>query len=137
MDVALARVMKNLLLVDDEENVLVGMGRYFRLAGFHVDCARDREEAEALLSRTSYDAAIVDLCLSPGHGPEGMEIIGRVRARCPASRIVVLTAFGSAESQAEAQRRGADLCMQKPRPLLEIHQELRKLLEPTEVTGRQ
>jgi two-component system OmpR family response regulator len=121
--------MKKLLLVDDEENVLVGMGRYFRLAGFHVDCARDEEEAEAFLSRGSYDGAIVDLCLSPGSGPAGLDVIGGVRKRCPATRIVVLTASGSPESQAEAHRRGADLCLQKPRPLVEIHQALRKLLD--------
>jgi two-component system OmpR family response regulator len=121
--------MKKLLLVDDEENVLVGMGRYFRLAGFHVDCARDQEEAEAFLSRASYDGAIVDLCLSPGPGRAGLDVIGGVRKRCPATRIVVLTASGSPESQAEAHRRGADVCLQKPRPLVEIHQELRKLLD--------
>jgi DNA-binding response OmpR family regulator len=122
-------VMQKLLLIDDEENVLIGMGRYFRLSSFHVDCARDREEAEALLSRVVYDAAIVDLCLTPGRDTEGLEVIDLVRTRCPASRVVVLTAFGSAESQAEARRLGADLCLQKPRPLREIHQVLRKLLD--------
>jgi len=128
--------MKKLLLVDDEENVLVGMGRYFRLAGFHVDCARDQEEAEALLSRGSYDGAIVDLCLSPGRGPAGLDVIGGVRKRCPATRIVVLTAYGSPESQAEAHQRGADVCLQKPRPLAEIHQELGKLLDESAGTSR-
>jgi DNA-binding response OmpR family regulator len=128
MDAATAMHMERLLLVDDEENVLTGMSRYFRQAGFHVDCARDRGEAEALLSRVSYDAAVVDLCLAPGRGPEGLEVIALVRTRCPASRIVVLTAYGSAENEVEARRRGADLCLQKPRPLLEIHQRLRELL---------
>jgi two-component system OmpR family response regulator len=121
--------MERLLLVDDEENVLIGMRRYFRLAGFHVDCARDQEEAEAFLSRGSYDGAIVDLCLWPGRGSAGLDVIGGMRKRCPATRIVVLTASGSSESQAEAHRRGADICLQKPRPLVEIHQELRRLLD--------
>jgi len=121
--------MKKLLLVDDEQNVLVGMRRYFQLASFHVDCARDPEEAEAFLSRGSYDAAIVDLCLWPGRGSSGLDVIGGVRKRCRGTRILGLTASGSPESQAEAHRRGADLCLQKPRPLQEIHRELRKLLD--------
>jgi two-component system OmpR family response regulator len=121
--------MKKLLLVDDEENVLIGMRRYFRLAGFHVDCARDQEEAEAFLSRGSYDAAVVDLCLWPGRGSSGLDVIGGVRERCRGTRFLVLTASGSPESQAEAHRRGADLCLQKPRPLEEIHRELRRLLD--------
>jgi DNA-binding response OmpR family regulator len=122
--------MKKLLLVDDEENVLIGMRRYFRAAGFHADCARDPDEAEAFLSQGSYDAAIVDLCLWPGRDSPGLDVIGEVRKRCPDTRIVVLTAYGSPESEAEAYRRGAHLCLQKPRPLVEIHEELRKLLDP-------
>jgi DNA-binding response OmpR family regulator len=124
--------MKKLLLVDDEESVLIGMRRYFQLAGFHVDCALDQEEAEAFLSEGSYDAAIVDLCLWPGRGSSGLDVIGGVRERCRSTRILVLTASGSPESQAEAHRRGADLCLQKPRPLAEIHEELRKLLDEGE-----
>jgi DNA-binding response OmpR family regulator len=127
-NVALRIAVYRLLLVDDEENVLVGMGRYFRLAGLQVDCARNREEAEALLSRTSYDAAIVDLCLEAGGGPEGLDVIGRLHSTSPGTRILVLTAYGSAETEAQARSLGADLLLNKPRPLREIHRELRRLL---------
>ena len=122
-------LMEKLLLVDDEENVLIGMGRYFRALGYSVDCARGPEEADALLFLRSYSAAIVDLCLSARQGAEGLDLIDRLRRRCPATRILVLTAFGSAETEAEARRLGADLFLQKPRPLQELHGELLKLLD--------
>lgn len=115
---------KRLLLVDDEENVLVGMRRYFKSAGFDVDCAAEREEAEALIDHVDYAAAIVDLGLTAGHGPDGLQVIQRLRQRCPHARILVLTAFGNPETRDEALRLGADAFCQKPRPLAEIHQAL-------------
>lgn len=112
--------MKRLLLVDDEHNVLVGMDRYFRIQGFDVDCAREREEAEAMLAEGGYDAVLVDLSLTAGHGPDGFEVVQAARDFCPHSRIVVLTALGATEIQQEAYRLGADVFLQKPRPLAEI-----------------
>lgn len=115
--------------MDDERNVLLGMRRYFRAAGFEVDCAAEREEAEALLAETTpYDAVVVDLRITAGHGPDGLRLIGCAREWCPAAGIVVLTAFGSAEIQAEALRLGADAFFQKPQPLAEIRGTLETLL---------
>jgi DNA-binding response OmpR family regulator len=112
--------MKRLLLVDDERSVLVGMNRYFRIQGFEVDCAREREEAEALLAEGGYDAVLVDLSLTAGLGPDGFEVVQAARDFCPHSRIVVLTALGATEIEKEAYRLGADVFLQKPRRLAEI-----------------
>lgn len=120
--------VQKLLFVDDEENVLVGMRRYFRSLGFDVDCASEREEAEALAANVRYDGVVVDLCLTTGHGPDGLEVIRWVREHSPSARILVLTAFGAAETQREALKLGADLFLQKPRPLEEIHHALAGLL---------
>jgi DNA-binding response OmpR family regulator len=122
--------VKRLLLVDDEQNVLVGMRHYFRAAGFAVDCASEREEAEALLSSVRYDAVLVDLNLTAGRGPDGLNVIPSARDNCRDARIVVLTACGSAEREAEARRLGADAFMQKPQPL----DKVREALEGTAAT---
>jgi DNA-binding response OmpR family regulator len=119
-----ANAQRRLLLVDDEENVLVGMRRFFSACGFEVDCASEREQAEALLAEHAYDAMIVDLGLTTGKGPDGLEIVRLGRRICPKARIVVLTAFGSAEMETEARSRGADVFLQKPRPLPEIRRAL-------------
>lgn len=120
--------MRRILLVDDEENVLVGMRRYFRAAGFEVDCAREREEAEALLQHVHYDCMVLDLCLTPAHGADGLDVIGFVRERCPWVRVVVLSASGAPERRAEATRLGADLYLRKPQPLSCVHSAIGTLL---------
>ncbi|MCL4818726.1 MAG: response regulator [Vicinamibacteria bacterium] len=122
--------MARLLLVDDEENILTGMRRYFVAHGFLVDCAGEREEAEALVRHTRYDAAVVDLCITQGHGPDGLGVIAAIREHCPAARILVLTAIGASDTHDEALRLGADRFLQKPQPLDHVLATLRDLMVP-------
>jgi DNA-binding response OmpR family regulator len=116
-----------ILLVDDEEPILSALHEYFTALGYAVDCAREMEEAEALLANVQYQAVMADLRLTGSHGAEGLEIIGYVKERCPWTRIIVLTAYGSEEVEAEARRRGADAFLYKPRPLSELAEILATL----------
>jgi len=115
-------VAQRLLLIDDEEPILFALREYFNAYGYDVDCAREMEEAEALLANVPYAAVIADLRLTGSHGAEGLEIIGYVRERCPWTRIIILTAYGSPEVEAEARRRGVDSFLHKPKPLPEVAQ---------------
>jgi len=112
--------MKRLLVVDNEETILFALGRYFKRAGFEVDCARELEEAEALASYTPYDLVIADLSLSADGSTEGLEIVRHVRRYCPGARMIMLTGFATPVIEREAYRRGADVFLRKPRPLAEI-----------------
>jgi DNA-binding response OmpR family regulator len=120
--------VRRLLVVDDEEHILLGMRRFFEASGFEVDCASERSEADALARHRSYDAVIVDLGLTPGHGPDGLELIPSLREHCPAARILVLTAVGVADTRDEALKLGADRFLQKPQPLDRILGVFRELL---------
>ena len=96
------------------------MREYFATMGYEVDCARETQEAEALLAENRYDLAILDLRLSGTSGAEGLDVIESVRALSPQTRIILLTAYGSREIEAEARRRGADAFLHKPKPLAEV-----------------
>ena len=113
-------MMKRMLIVDDEESILFALSDFFSTQGFEVDCARELEEAEALLSSHSYTVAIADLRLTGINGTEGLELISYVREKSPGTKVLLLTAYGSQEIQAEATRRGVDAFLQKPKPLAEV-----------------
>ncbi len=117
-----------MLIVDDEESICFSMGEYFKLQGYQVDCAQEREEAEALLAKDGYSIVIEDLRLGGINGTEGLEIVEQIRERHPATRIVVLTAYGSSEMEAEARKRGAHAFLRKPKPLSDIAQVVLGLL---------
>ncbi len=113
-------ITHRILIVDDEEPILFAMREYFATKGYDVDCARETQEAEALLAANRYSLAILDLRLTGTQGAEGLDIIGSLRARSPKTRIILLTAYGSREIEAEARRRGADAFLHKPKPLSEV-----------------
>jgi DNA-binding response OmpR family regulator len=121
--------MERLLIVDDEEPILIAMQEYFRTPGYQVDCARELEEAEALLSKVSYSLVVADLRLTGIYGVEGLELIGYIRQRCPNTRMIVLTAYGTPEIEKEALRLGVDAFLYKPKPLPALAQIVVALLE--------
>lgn len=121
--------LPRLLIVDDEESICFSMSEYFQHHGYQVDTARDMEEAEKLIESTDYRVIIQDLRLGVNRNPDGLEIIKLVHRRHPDTRIIVLTAYGSAEMEDEARQCGADAFLRKPKPLSQVAQVVQGLLE--------
>lgn len=121
--------MPRLLIVDDEEAICFSMSEYFSLHGYKVDTARDMEEAETLLGSSEYKVVIQDLRLSLTNNSDGLEMIRTIREHNPQTRIIVLTAYGSAEVEDEARRCGADAFLRKPKPLSQVAQVVQGLIE--------
>lgn len=118
----------SLLLLDDETDILNGVARFFGARGFRVDCATEREAAEALLAHNCYDCVILDLGLGVAPGTEGLELVPFVRDHRPAAAVIVFTAYGSPAIEAEALRRGAHAFLQKPLPLKRLAEVVDRLI---------
>jgi len=126
-----------LLVVDDEESICFSMKEYFTMQGHRVDTAREREEAQRLIEATNYQVVIQDLRLDPAQIPEGLEMVKFICRQNPHARIIVLTAYGSAEMEEEALRCGADAFLRKPKPLSQVAQVVQGLIEsPPKPTAR-
>jgi DNA-binding NtrC family response regulator len=126
---------RRLLVVDDEVAIAFALGEYFQLLGYRVDCAHERAEAEALVACRRYEVVIADLRLSWLDHCGGLELLADIHQRQPNARLVVLTAYGSAELRAEAGRRGIHAFLDKPRPLAAIAQVVEGLLPPPPADG--
>jgi len=124
--------MQKLLVVDDEESICFSMSEYFSLHGYQVDCAQTREEAESLLGVKGYSLVIEDIRLGGINDTEGLDVIEYIRQHHPKTRIIVLTAFGSSEMEAEARQRGADVFLRKPKPLSDLAQVIFGLIGTAE-----
>jgi DNA-binding NtrC family response regulator len=121
--------LPRLLVVDDEEAICFSMSEYFSLHGYKVDSARETEEAEKLLGTSEYKVVIQDLRLSLTSRTDGLEMIRTIRQHNPQARIIILTAYGSAEVEDEARRCGADAFLRKPKPLSQVAQVVQGLIE--------
>ena len=122
-------VTRRLLIADDEKAILFAMRDYFDALGYEVDCAQDSERALSLLEAHRYAVVIADLRLTKDAPAEGLDLVTRVRDRWPATRTIILTAYGSSEMEARARRIGVDAVLQKSERLTDVAEIVRWLSE--------
>lgn len=120
-------VKQRILLVEDDHQLRAALAKHFAKEGFTVDCAGEREEAEALMSCVDYTLLITDLGLTP-FGLNGFDVLESTRDRYPRPKIVVLTGKGNAAVESEAKFRGVDVFLTKPQSLKSISEIVGKLL---------
>ena len=98
--------MIRVAIADDHAVVRQGLRTFLELQDEIevVGEAADGEEAVALVARTVPDVALIDLVMPR---VDGIEAIRRIRERCPATRILVLTSFADDHTVLPAVRAGA------------------------------
>jgi two-component system response regulator RegA len=101
----------SVLLVDDDEVFRERLARAFAARGFEVGTAGDHAAAVAAARADSPELAIVDMRMP---GPSGLEVVRDLHAIDPATRILVLTGYGSIATAVEAMRLGATTYLPKP-----------------------
>ncbi len=94
---------KRILIVDDEESVVFFLGENLSNLGaeYEVKTACSGEEALEKMSVHHFDLVITDLRMP---GVDGLELVEQVRAHYPQTRLILMTAFGSDQVEAEARR---------------------------------
>ena len=99
------------LIVDDDEPFRERLARALRERGHGVTTARDHASALAAARADSPEYAVVDLRMP---GRSGLEVVRDLRAVDPATKIVVLTGYGSIATAVDAVRLGALNYLPKP-----------------------
>ena len=102
---------RSILIVDDEAPLRERLVRAMRDRGLDARGAADADQAIAAAREDSPELAVVDLRM-PGRG--GLELVRELLAIDPATRVVVLTGYGSIATAIEAIRIGAVHYLQKP-----------------------
>jgi DNA-binding response OmpR family regulator len=113
-------VRRSMLLVEDRLTISFALSDYFRALEWDVECAADVAQAQAALERRRFDLMIADLSLSEPGSIDGLELTRRVRHQWPRTRTIILTAYGTAETERVARRMGVDAFLHKPAPLAEL-----------------
>ncbi len=101
-----------ILVVDDEHSMREMVSILLRRHGYEVITANSGSEAIALFeSGEQFDLIVTDLLMDHGGG---IEVLSAVKAGKSGSEVIVVTAFGTAESAVEAMKKGAFDYVTKP-----------------------
>ncbi|MHC4133366.1 MAG: sigma-54-dependent transcriptional regulator [Planctomycetota bacterium] len=119
----------NLLIVDDDPALRLGLGASLQTEGYRVQEADSLAAARARLRLAPPAAVLLDLQLTDG---TGLELLPALKESWPDVPVVMMTAHGSIDSAVLAMQRGAYTYLQKPLHTEELFVVLRQAME----TGR-
>ena len=100
-----------ILIVDDEENIRLTLSLCLQADGHTVAAAGTVQAALVEVSQRAFELIFLDLRLGMENG---LDLIPRLLAENPWSKIVVITAYASVETAVEAMKRGATDYLPKP-----------------------
>ena len=104
-------IKAKLLIVDDNEGVRHLVSRWLERAGFAVEEARDGAEAVAMVRRNPPDVILADIRMPK---MDGIELARVVKSEYPQVKIILMTAYSSPQTIAQARREGVDDYLEKP-----------------------
>lgn len=100
-----------ILVIDDEPDHRTTLRGILERTAAVVETYGEPAEALAAVEREPFDVAICDLRLP---GADGLEVMAELLARQPRLPVVILTAYPTSASCAEALQRGAAAYLEKP-----------------------
>ncbi len=117
---------KNLLVIDDEENMRHMLSVMLGRSGYQVDTASDGMEALQMIESTFYDFILCDIKMP---NLDGMQFLKSAQDKLRASTVIVMSAYGSIDTAIEAMKLGAYDYISKPFKSDEVHLALKKAEE--------
>ena len=118
--------MKNILIVEDETNVRESLRNWLVELGCQVEVTSDGEEALKKISEKEFDAVILDLRLP---GKDGLQVLREARLKKPKLNGIIITAYPTVATMAEAIEIGAVDFLSKPINLSKLEKLIQEKTE--------
>ena len=99
------------LVIDDDAVVGRSFDRVLSGKGYEVSTALSGEDALHTMENKEFDVVFTDIKMP---GMDGLEVTERIKAKCPWTPVVVVTGYGTPESEARASVLGASGFVRKP-----------------------
>ncbi len=115
----------HILIIDDEEAICVSLTYTFE-DDFQVFTATNTRDGLAYLQQYPIDVVLLDLKIG---NESGIQFLDTIALHAPASRVIMMTAYGDIESSVQAMRKGAYAYIEKPLNMEELKLLINKLLE--------
>lgn len=117
--------MKNILVVDDEELFLHGLGNALQSAGAAVTVVETGKAALQELVSTPYHLCFLDICLPD---IDGLEILKRIKEISPRTRVIMMTAGVVTMAMQASIEKYAYMFLTKPFDLIQVRMLTKSIL---------
>jgi len=117
---------KQILVVDDSADARRGLLLYLNAEKYEVQEAESGERAIELIKQNNYNLVLTDLKMQV---IDGLGVLKEVKNLHPQTEVIVMTAYGSAESAVEAMKLGAYDYILKPLNMDELELLIKRCLE--------
>jgi CheY-like chemotaxis protein len=114
-----------LLVVEDDREMRSLICDELWDLGLQIKEAADGDEALQMVLDSQPDLILTDLRMPAG----GFDYVARLRTLAPACPIILMTAFGDANTKAEALQRGVAAYFDKPVRMQEVRSAIKQLLD--------
>jgi len=125
--------VKKVLIVDDEEDVLLMLGKRLTASGYSVITATNGKDAIALAKSQHPDIIVLDIIMPE---MDGGEVMAELKEH-PSTRsipVILLTAlFSKAEEEKYGSMAGGNITLAKPLDAEKLLEQMKKLLGSTAV----
>ena len=105
------------LLIEDDASIVGGLRKELQAEGYEVAVAERGDDGLVQAQAQSFDVVITDLKIP---GLSGLELVEQLHATKPKLPILLMTAFGTAETAIEATKLGAYDYLLKPFDMAEL-----------------
>ncbi len=116
----------SVLIVEDDEIARKNLEHILSKEDYEIQAVASGSEALVLLGQRSFDLVVTDLRMEK---VDGMEILSRVKERCPETEVIMITGYATVTSAIEAIKRGAFHYIPKPYRVEEVRALVRQALE--------
>ena len=103
--------MRRMLIIEDEPDLQNCLADFFSSRGFSVTTTFSGEEALERLAQGPADVILLDILLP---GISGMEVLKRIKERCPRTKVIMVTGLLHSHLRFEAEASGASGYVTKP-----------------------
>ena len=114
-----------LLLIEDDKELVKGLKKQLKMAGYAVDVANDGVKGEYLGDMVSYGLVVLDIGLP---GCNGLDVVRHWRNKGNKTPILILTARDAWYEKVEGFKAGADDYLSKPFHVEELIARIKALI---------
>jgi DNA-binding NtrC family response regulator len=121
--------LKNILVVDNHQNILELISNLLQMFKYQTFCALDTQTALSLLEENKVDCIITDVEMPK---PGGFDLLNEVKSKYPQLPVIMISSYANPKMEKRAEENGAAGFTAKPFRIETLQKMIEKALKSTE-----